>query len=179
MRVILDPGHWTPEDPGAVGPNGLKESEVAMQICVKAQALLPGHEVKLTHLNDPDDTDANELWPRVERGIDFNADIFVSVHCNAAENPEAEGFETFVLTDTDTSDNLQRAIHSAYMDEFPGAVDRGMKQAEFAVLRGPFPSVLIETEFISNADGEAFLFHNTDRIAKAIASGIVNYFGEL
>lgn len=179
MRVILDPGHWTPSDPGAVGPTGLKESEVAMQICVKAQALLPGHEVKLTHLNDPDDADANELWPRVERGIDFGADIFVSVHCNAAESREAEGFETFTLRDTDTSDNLQRAIHSAYTDEFPGVVDRGMKQAGFAVLKGPFPSVLIETEFISNPDGEMFLFRNTDRIAKAIAAGIENYFGGL
>lgn len=175
MKVMLDPGHWTPADPGAVGPSGLKESEVTMQICLKVANLLQYHEVKLTHLNDPDDTDANELWPRVERAIEWGADIFVSVHCNAAENPEAEGFETFVLSDVDTSDGLQYAIHSAYLAAFPEAVDRGMKSADFGVLKGPFPSVLIETEFISNPNGEMFLFNNTDKIAAAIAAGIEAY----
>ena len=175
MKIMLDPGHWTPEDPGAVGPSGLKESEVTMQICVKLQECLASHEVKLTHLNDPDDSDADDLWSRVERAIDWDADIFISVHCNAAESPEAEGFETYVLRDTDTSDTLQFAIHSAYLAAFPDAVDRGMKSAGFGVLRGPFPSVLVEVEFISNHTGEMFLFNNVDKIAAALAAGIEAY----
>ena len=175
MKIMLDPGHWTPEDPGAVGPNGLKESEVAMQICLKVQELLQYHEVKLTHLNDPYDSAANDLWPRVERAIEWGADCFVSIHCNAAESQDAEGFETYVLRDTDTSDTLQFAIHSAYLAAFPDAVDRGMKSAGFGVLRGPFPSVLVEVEFISNTYGEMFLFNSVDKIAAALATGIEAY----
>ncbi len=104
-RVTLDPGHggW---DAGAVGPTGLMERDVALDIAHRAAPALAselGVETMLTR-----DTDAFiDLEERTARANAFQSDIFISIHCNATENGEAHGHEIFILDPSKKGD--QRA----------------------------------------------------------------------
>ena len=94
-RVALDPGHggW---DSGAVGPTGLSEKDVALDVAHRAAPALAselGIETMLTR-----DTDNFiELDERTARANAFQSDLFISIHCNATENGHASGLEVFIL----------------------------------------------------------------------------------
>lgn len=103
-RVVLDPGHGG-NDPGAQGPTGLKEKEVTLAIAQKIAPMLAqlGIAVSFTREDDRYVT----LEERTARANAAGADLFVSIHCNAAEKPGRRGVETYVL-DTTTSDMAGR-----------------------------------------------------------------------
>jgi N-acetylmuramoyl-L-alanine amidase len=91
---------------------------------------------------------------------------------------------SFILSDMRQNDHLRESselaegIQRSLSRAHPGG-DRGVKQAEFAVLVGSFmPSVLVEVGFLSNASDAAFLVkkENQRKIAVAMATGIANYF---
>ena len=104
-HVVIDPGHGG-KDPGAIGPSGLMEKDVVLQIATRLKALLqqvPGWQVTLTR-----DTDV--FIPLEERTAIANAkgaDLFVSIHANAAERTELQGVETYFL-DLATDDQAMR-----------------------------------------------------------------------
>jgi N-acetylmuramoyl-L-alanine amidase len=95
--VVLDPGHGG-NDSGAVGPTGVKEKDVTLAIAKKTQAELSkdGLDVTLTR----DDDRYVTLEERTARANQSAADLFVSIHCNAAENRARHGVETYVLDTT-------------------------------------------------------------------------------
>lgn len=103
-RIAIDPGHGG-NDPGASGPSGLKEKDVTLAIAHKLAPLLSrsGLEVTLTR----DDDRYVTLEERTARANAFGADLFLSIHCNAAEKSGRKGIETYVL-DTTTSDMAGR-----------------------------------------------------------------------
>jgi N-acetylmuramoyl-L-alanine amidase len=103
-RVAIDPGHGG-NDPGATGPSGLKEKDVTLSVAHKLAPLLSrvGVEVALTRDEDRYVT----LEERTARANAFGADLFVSIHCNAAEKSGRKGVETYIL-DTSTSDMAGR-----------------------------------------------------------------------
>lgn len=94
-RVALDPGHGG-FDTGAIGPTGLREKDVVLDIAHRAAPALAselGIETMLTR-----DMDAFiPLEERTARANAYHADLFISIHCNATENGEAEGVEIFML----------------------------------------------------------------------------------
>jgi len=96
-RVVLDPGHGG-SDPGASGPTGLREKDVTLAIAHKVAPVLArqGVEVTLTR----DDDRYVTLEERTARANAFGADLFVSIHCNAAENKSRKGVETYILDTT-------------------------------------------------------------------------------
>lgn len=96
-RLVLDPGHGG-NDPGATGPTGLKEKDVALAVAHKVAPVLAraGVEVTLTR----DDDRFVTLEERTARANAFGADLFVSIHCNAAESRTRKGVETYVLDTT-------------------------------------------------------------------------------
>jgi N-acetylmuramoyl-L-alanine amidase len=97
-RVVIDAGHGG-EDPGAVGPNGLKEKDVALKIALKLGELLRdrhGLEVIYTRSSDV-------FVPLVKRPAIANsmkADLFISIHLNASPDPKAKGVEVYYLNFT-------------------------------------------------------------------------------
>jgi N-acetylmuramoyl-L-alanine amidase len=103
-RIAIDAGHGG-TDPGALGPSGLREKDVTLAIAHKLAPMLmrQGVEVALTR----DDDRFVTLEERTARANAFGADLFVSIHCNAAENKTRHGVETYVL-DTTTSDMAGR-----------------------------------------------------------------------
>ena len=178
--MIPDTGK--PAEPGAVGPGGTCEADVTLAVCQRLEQYLleRGHQVLLTHTGDLEDYDANDLWPRVQRAIDWGADCFVSIHCNGVENERVHGFETFSTRGPDDSDRLQACVHQSVIGAMPELLDRGKKEAGFAVMKGPFPSVLIELDFITNPVVEGRLTDPQfqERFAEAIGSGICTFFEE-
>lgn len=95
QRVVLDPGHGG-SDPGALGPNGLREKDVTLDVAHRAAPLL-ARELGISTLLTRDTDVFVPLDERAARANAFNADLFVSIHCNASENAEQRGVMTFVL----------------------------------------------------------------------------------
>ena len=107
--VVLDPGHGG-EKEGAVGPGGVREKEVALQIArrVAAQLRRQGGRVVLTRTGDV----AVPLARRAALANAVRADLFVSIHLNAMPGParvHARGVETYFLS-ADASDASATAV---------------------------------------------------------------------
>ena len=96
-RVAIDAGHGGVDD-GAVGPTGLREKDVALDIAHRVAPLL-SHELKIETLLTRDNDTLVPLEARTARANAFHADLFVSIHCNASESGVARGVQTFVLDD--------------------------------------------------------------------------------
>jgi len=94
--VALDPGHGG-EDPGAVGPSGLREKDVVLAVGLALREklnALPGMRVMMTR-------DADFFVPldeRVRKARRVQADLFVSIHADAFFRPEARGASVFALS---------------------------------------------------------------------------------
>jgi len=103
-RVVLDPGHGG-YDAGASGPTGLKEKDVTLDVAKRTAPILQreGLDVVLTREDDR----FVSLEERTARANQVSADLFVSIHCNAAENHARHGVETYVL-DTTRDEIAQR-----------------------------------------------------------------------
>lgn len=94
-RIVIDPGHGG-HDPGAVGPSGLKEKDVVLEIGLELKDLLMeemGLDVVMTRSTDV----FIPLEERTAIANKVNADLFLSVHANAAPNRSAAGIETYYL----------------------------------------------------------------------------------
>ncbi|MFO0672057.1 MAG: N-acetylmuramoyl-L-alanine amidase [Polyangiaceae bacterium] len=93
-RVLLDPGHGG-ADPGAIGPSGLREADVTVDIARRTAKALAADGITVVVTRDGDKTVS--LEERAALANSAGADLFVSVHCNAAENRAKHGVETYVL----------------------------------------------------------------------------------
>ncbi len=106
-RIVVDPGHGG-HDSGAVGLNGLQEKDVVLAIALKLRALLKeelGLDVVMTRSTDV----FIPLEERTAIANKVNADLFVSVHANAAPNRNASGIETYYLNLAKTEKAAQLA----------------------------------------------------------------------
>jgi N-acetylmuramoyl-L-alanine amidase len=106
--VVVDAGHGG-HDPGAVGPTGLYEKNVALDIAIRVRQIIkkayPLYEVVLTR-----ETDVFIPLPeRTEIANRHNADLFISVHANASTNRKARGIETYFLNSTNSTEALKTA----------------------------------------------------------------------
>ena len=97
-RVVLDPGHGG-YDPGAIGPTGLREKDVALDIAHRAAPLI-ARELGISTLLTRDTDVFVPLEERTARANGFGADLFISIHCNATERSGGSGVMTFVLDDS-------------------------------------------------------------------------------
>lgn len=94
-RVVIDPGHGGSEQ-GAIGPGGLMEKEVVLDIArrMRARLLELGYTAGLTREDDR----SMDLTSRTALANHEGADLFISVHANASLRPEARGAETYFLS---------------------------------------------------------------------------------
>ncbi|WP_066342311.1 N-acetylmuramoyl-L-alanine amidase [Azohydromonas lata] len=104
--VALDPGHGG-EDPGAIGPSGLKEKDVVLAVALQLRDRLnaiPGMRAMLTR----DDDFFVPLHERVNKARRVKADLFVSIHADAFINPKARGAGVFALSNKGASSAAAR-----------------------------------------------------------------------
>lgn len=122
--VVIDPGHGGVEV-GAIGPTGLQEKDVALDLARRLKSVLqqdPGVNVVLTR-------DADQIVPLDERTAIANhnrADLFLSFHLNSARGRKALGAETFYLSSNAADDaaRTDAAIENRAYD-LPGAKVEG------------------------------------------------------
>ncbi|MBI3909467.1 MAG: N-acetylmuramoyl-L-alanine amidase [Armatimonadetes bacterium] len=174
--ICVDAGHGG-ENAGARGPTGLMEKDVNLAIALDLAELLQeaGATVILPRI---DDTFVS-LDDRIAFANSNNADLFISIHCNAMPRAgTASGTETYYYTPQ--SLGLVQAIHPEVV-RVVNDQDRGIKQRGFAVIRRTqMPSVLVEVAFIDHPGNEAKLAEPAFRreVAKGIHRGVLRYFGQ-
>lgn len=155
MKIYLDPGHGG-SDPGATG-NGLSEKNVTLAIALKINdILLQEYSNAETRLSRTADKTVS-LQERTDDANSWGADLFVSIHINAFDGT-AYGYEDYIysgLSDESATALYQRIIHEEVIKQ-NGLRDRGMKKANFHVLRETvMHAILTENGFIDHPDDAA------------------------
>jgi N-acetylmuramoyl-L-alanine amidase len=174
--IALDAGHGG-TDPGAIG-NGLQEKNVALDVTRRLQkALLTNWDVEVVLVRDADKL--VDLSKRDDIAEQAGAMYFCSIHIDASTDPKAEGFSSFIHTKADAQDKQKQSIiHQEVMGYLKGSnvKDRGMKTADFAVLREftGHDAILLENTFVTNPKDAANLKKPAflDGLGLVIAKGL-------
>jgi N-acetylmuramoyl-L-alanine amidase len=196
--VCLDPGHGGKDPGNQVGLNPEKQHTLSLAKEVRSQLARAGLKATLTRSTDT----FIELPARPELARRRSADLFVSLHFNAAEanRDTVHGAEVYCLTPAGASSTNARGegegasssagnrhngqnLYLAYqvqkaLTQNLAAEDRGVRRARFAVLRDAvMPAVLIEAGFLSHpAEGRQIVTAAyRRRIAHAIVEGLLAY----
>jgi len=106
-RIVIDPGHGG-HDTGTIGPNGLEEKNLVLDVGKRLGKLLEarmGAEVVFTRQDDT----FIPLETRTAIANQEQADLFVSIHANSSSDPDARGVETYYLNFTTNADALEVA----------------------------------------------------------------------
>jgi len=103
--IVIDPGHGG-KDVGAIGTGGLMEKDATLTLCRKLADSLESRLQTRVVLTRTDDT-VVPLDQRTAIANQYKADLFLSVHLNAAVVKGAHGSETYFLS-LDASDELAR-----------------------------------------------------------------------
>lgn len=175
MRVCIDPGHGG-SDPGAIGvrPFELREKDfnLAVALLLEEQLVDRGFEAVLTRRQDR----TLSLSARAGFANRHGAGLFLSIHANAAAAPSAEGMEVFHFPESSAGKALAKPILKNLLAAFPDHRNRGVKEANFTVLRlTHMPAALVECEFLSSPKQLRFLAKagNQRGIAQAIADALL------
>ena len=177
VKIFINAGHGPSStggsyDPGAVGATGLQEAGITLKI-----GQLLNNKLK-TVCTSVLYQDANLTAICNESNV-FGADLFVSIHCNAATVSTASGLETYCYQFGGQGEKLARSVQTQLI-KFLGRADRGVKEGNFQVLRNTkAPAILTEIGFISNPQEEALMKGTEwlENAAEALAIGISNYAG--
>ena len=106
-RIVLDPGHGG-HDTGTVGPEGLREKDLVLDVAKRLGALIEdrmGSEVVYTRTDDT----FIPLERRTEIANEAKADLFLSIHANSSPMRSAAGVETYYLSFTTSKTALDLA----------------------------------------------------------------------
>ncbi|MBI5248044.1 MAG: N-acetylmuramoyl-L-alanine amidase [Desulfomonile tiedjei] len=95
--VVIDPGHGG-KDPGAVSRDGsLKEKDLTLDVAKRLKTALERKNRRLRVTLTRSDDRSLALQERTAIANSLNADLFISIHCNAASDGSSKGIETFLL----------------------------------------------------------------------------------
>lgn len=184
LKIMIDPGHGG--DTGAAYTL-IQEDDLNLAIALELRRCLNivGAEVLMTRTDN--------FFASLEKRIEFEhtekPDVLVSIHCNAAPDLNAHGFEVWAWKASLSGHNLANRIISR-LTEIAGLKSRGLRESDndpatwqrrFAILAYTWcPSVLVECGFLSNAGDREFLLNpeNQKLIALKIGTGIMDWWKE-
>lgn len=107
--IIIDAGHGG-KDPGAIGPTGLKEKIVTLEIAQKLEKLIKDSYKNLDVVLTRKDDKYVSLKERTQLANKYPNALFISIHCNASHNKESKGMETYFLSTAKT--DWERAVEA-------------------------------------------------------------------
>lgn len=181
--IVIDAGHGGKDTGTQSEKNHYQEKNLTLLTVRLLQKYLEEMGYK-TFLTRDADTFV-ELTSRAHLANSIKADLFVSVHYNYCQSPEVEGIEVFYYKgDKNPPSARQSASKSlgqevlAKIVKHTGAQSRGMKTANFAVIRETkMPAILIEAGFLSNPQERDKIKDPEYRcyLAYAIARGVDGY----
>ncbi|MGA7629230.1 MAG: N-acetylmuramoyl-L-alanine amidase [Terriglobales bacterium] len=114
-KIVIDPGHGG-HDTGTIGPNGLLEKDVVLDVAKRLGRLLEtrlGAEVIYTRQDDT----FIPLETRTAIANRERADLFISVHANSSRDSDARGVETYYLNFTSSPEALEVAARENAVSE--------------------------------------------------------------
>ena len=185
IKIYIDQGH-NPRDynTGAEG-NGFYEQDITYDVGKRLYALLstrPEFELKLSRPTSDTilgTSNASSLTARVNDANAWGADLFLSLHTNAALNERATGSEALIYNrssrvalnvaeDILTELNLTTGLRNRGVIERPGL---------YVLRRTNMPAVLVEMGFITNPVDAELMAYSPDLFARGIYRGILKYYG--
>ena len=188
-KIVIDPGHGG-EDSGAIGPSGVTEKSITLQIAKEVEKMLKeaGAKVIMTRTTDTEvspkhrqATDVDELQARCDVANKAKADIFLSIHMDSFTSREASGTTGYYYTKgSAASKKLAASIQSNLVSQLK-TTSRGVKTCNFYVVKHTkMPATLIEVAFVSNPKEEKLLASKkgVQKAAIGIVKGISDFFGE-
>ena len=114
-KIVIDPGHGG-HDTGTIGPNGLQEKDLVLEVGRRLGKLLEtrlGAEVVYTRKDDT----FIPLETRTAIANQQRADLFISIHANSSHDPAARGVETYYLNFTSSPEALEVAARENAVSE--------------------------------------------------------------
>ncbi|MBC1507731.1 N-acetylmuramoyl-L-alanine amidase [Listeria sp. FSL L7-1509] len=172
-KIWIDAGHGG-KDSGATG-NGLVEKNWVLAISKQLEVDLTkaGFDVGMTRKNDT----FYGLSNRAQRANNLKANLFISIHFNAGGGM---GYEDYIFTSTPAkTKEIQKIIHKNVIAKVSkhGMRDRGMKKANFAVLRETaMDAILLEAGFCDSNDSAIL---KTSAFQRDFCLGIVKAVQEI
>lgn len=180
--VLLDAGHGG-YDPGAIHGSA-KEKNINYNVLnIYAKEAFKDSDIKV-YFTRVDDT-LIDLYDRADYSKETEADLFISVHCNAATNTAARGTSVYYssvnkgrgvtgLTSKILASSLVNSLSASLGTKNLGTIDKA-----FVVVReNTVPAVLIELAFLTNPSDKAKLVSSTyqKKAAQTIFNTVVNIF---
>ncbi|WP_409290339.1 N-acetylmuramoyl-L-alanine amidase [Peribacillus sp. SCS-37] len=181
MKIMLDAGHGY-NTPGQRSPDGMKEYEFNRAVALQARSMLLNYQGVTVYFAHSDKNDV-PLIQRTDFANSLAVDVYVSIHANAFGNgsdwTEAEGIETFVHPSR-PAEALELAQKvQALLAAKTGLSDRGVKTADFHVLReSSMTAILLEAGFMTNKEEIKLLRSEFYRktVAEAIVKALVQQY---
>ena len=185
IKIYIDQGH-NPSgfNTGAEG-NGYYEQDLTYEIGRRLYNLLLTNPEFTPRLSRPTPetirgtSNSSSLVERVEEADDWDADIFISLHTNAADNPNASGNEALVYGPSATVANDLASRILEQLTLTTGLRNRGIvyRPGLYVLKETEMPAVLVEMGFISNPGDAALMNNDPALFARGIYNGIVSYLG--
>ncbi len=187
IKIYIDQGHNpTGFNTGAEG-NGLFEQDITYRVgrlLYDRFAENTAFEPRLSRPTESTilgDSNNSSLRVRVEQANAFGADLFISIHTNAAENPSATGSEALVYSPSST---VAREVGERILTQLnliTGLRNRGIvyRPGLYVLRRTVMPAVLVEIGFITNPTDAELMAYSPQLFADAIYRGVLQYYGLL
>ena len=185
IKVYIDQGHNPSSyNTGAEG-NGFFEQDITYDIGKRLYALLAQNPAFTPRLSRPNETtllgttNSSSLRVRAEEANAFGADLFLSLHTNAAENSRASGSEALVYGPSATvavgiAEDILEQLHLV-----TGLRNRGIvyRPGLYVLKETKMPAVLVEMGFISNPYDAELMAYSPELFALGIYRGLLKYYG--
>jgi N-acetylmuramoyl-L-alanine amidase len=179
--VAIDAGHGgtpdnnhpaVPFDPGVIGPHGLLEKDVTLDVAQRVQRMLTAQSVSVVMTRSDDRY--IDIGTRMQSATDRHASLFVSIHMNSFGSATAGG--TTVLYPADASSAFAQRMSDTLGTELAplGLADDGTQLKSDMWVTATMPTVTVEAAYLSNPYEEALMGEADarDAIARAIVVGI-------
>ncbi len=176
ITVIIDAGHGG-DDNGAVASNGTKEKDITLSIAKKIADLNSNPHFKIILSRDNDQTIS--VRDKVHFAKDHNADLFISIHVNAAVDEQLNGFSVLIDRNNTKKNQLLASslineLKTSYKTQDVIAIrNKGL----VVVDSNSCPAAIVECGYMTNLNDVAFISKdaNQDKIAKDILTAINVY----
>jgi N-acetylmuramoyl-L-alanine amidase len=192
-NVIIDPGHGGRHTGAVVKAQHVIDVEIPEKAInliasdiLREQLESIGHKVYMTRTTDTHFSEGinMDLAARCVEPEGFDADCFVSVHCNWYKDPDVHGFEIWTSPGLTDADELADGIYLAVEDVVnpkmrPDLADGDYDREEhlYVLDHTTMPAVLLELDFMSNPEAlEKLTNHDyLERMMQAVAMGITSW----
>lgn len=189
--ILIDAGHGEP-DGGAVSVDGVKESDLNLQIAnkLKDELTSKGYKVMMTREDENNISGLNEdstirsiksqdINNRVNLANSCGADFMISIHMNKYEDPKYFGWQTFYSKNSEQGKRLAECIQSG-IKETTGIENKreALKIEGIKIIdKTTIPAVIVECGFLSNPD-ECVKLQDSDyqfKIVEGIIAGVEQF----